>query len=366
MGSGQSLNMGTTMPRRLPLYCCEDTDRHGNIRIYFRRKGQPKVRLRGMPWTPEFMARYERVLNGNAAPTQASKSKPETWRWLCEQYMACAEFKKLRGTTPATRRRILESTWKEPISPESKLLFGEMPIAKMTQVAVRVLRDRKAEFKSAANDRRKVIGYVFGWGIEAHPHIVLTNPVRDVARLKHKVTNVPPWSETDFRVFMQKYERGSKERRAMALHLYTGARGCDVRHFGPQHMRDGRFVFTQQKTGGDVDVPVLEELARELALAPQDALAFILTEYGKTFSQKGYGNWFNEKCRDAGLKNRTAHGIRGGAATIAANNGASVHQLMSMFGWLSESMAIRYTKQANRKSLADSGMPLIKLEQNAS
>jgi integrase len=161
---------------------------------------------------------------------------------------------------------------------------------------------------------------------------------------------------------MAKYPTGSKERRAMALHLYTGARGCDVRHFGPQHVKDGRFAFTQQKTGGNVDVPVLDELARELALAPKDALAFILTEYGKTFSQKGYGNWFNQKCRDAGLIEKTAHGIRGGAATIAANNGATVHQLMSMFGWLSESMAIRYTKAANRKRLADTGMPLIKLE----
>jgi integrase len=240
-----------------------------------------------------------------------------------------------------------------------------MPVAKMTPVAVRALRDRKGKFKTAGNDRRKVMGYVFAWGMEQHPNIVPSNPVRDVARLKHKVTNVPPWTESDFHLFMSKYHAGTKERRAMALHLYTGARGCDARHFGPQHVKSGRFEFTQQKTGGAVDVPVLGELAKELALAPKDALAFVLTEYGKTFSQKGYGSWFNQKCRSAGLVNRTAHGIRGGAATIAANNGASVHQLMAMFGWLSESMAIRYTKAANRKKLADSGMPLIRLEQIA-
>ena len=33
---------------------------------------------------------------------------------------------------------------------------------------------------------------------------------------------------------------------------------------------------------------------------------------------------------------------------------------------LTGTMAIRYTKSANRKKLADSGMPLIRLEQNAS
>jgi integrase len=315
------------------------------------------------------MDAYQKALHGPVAPSRPAldKSKPASWRWLCEGYMLSAEFGKLRGTTPNTRRRILESTWVEPINPDKPNdLFGDMPISKMTPVAVRVLRDRKAAFKTAANDRRKIMGYVFAWGMEAHPTLVPSNPVRDVARLKHKVRNVPPWSEADFLQFMQKYPTGTKERRAMALHLYTGARGCDLRHFGPQHMKNGRFAFTQQKTGGDVDVPVLNDLAKELALAPRDALAFILTEYGKTFSQKGYGQWFNGKCRDAGLANRTAHGIRGGAATIAANNGASVHQLMAMFGWLSESMAIRYTKSANRMKLADSGMPLIRIEQNAS
>jgi integrase len=364
---------------RLPPYVCEDVDRYDKVRVYLRKPGQKKVLLHGSPWSADFMLEYGKALHGDAvqaddvreqSPTPIQKpqlnAQHGTWKWLCLQYMGSAEFKNLTGSTPNTRRGILESTWAEPIKPGSPLLYGDMPIHKITPVAVRVLRDRKAKFKAAANDRRKIMGYVFGYGMEFHPDLVLRNPVRDVRRLKHKVRNVPPWGEDNFQLFMEKYPAGSKERRAMALHLYTGARGCDVRHFGPQHIRDGRFSFTQQKTGGEVDVPVLDALARELALAPKDALAFILTEYGKTFSQKGYGTWFNGKARGAGLVDRTAHGIRAGGATLAANNGASVHQLMAMFGWLSESMAIRYTKSANRKALADSGMPLIKLERNGS
>jgi integrase len=226
-----------------------------------------------------------------------------------------------------------------------------MPIHKMTPIAVRALRDRKGKFKTAGNDRRKIMGYVFRWGMENHSKLVLMNPVRDVARLKHKVRNVPPWSEADFQQFMANYGSGSKERHAMALHLYTGARGCDVRHFGPQHIKGGRFAFTQQKTGGDVDLPVLNDLATELALAPKDALIFIRAAYGKAYSQKGYGNWFNDKARKAGLVNRTAHGIRAGAATIAVNNGASTRMLMAMFGWMTEDMAIRYTKTGTKKGL---------------
>jgi len=106
----------------------------------------------------------------------------------------------------------------------------------------------------------------------------------------------------------------------------------------------------------------MSELAAELALAPRGDLAFILTEYGKTYSEKGFGQWFNDKSRKAGLPGFTAHGIRKGAATIAANNGATVHQLMAMFGWMS---AVHYTKTANRKKLADAGMPHIRIGKSA-
>ena len=37
-------------------YVVEDMDRHGNVRIYLRRRGQ-KVRLRETPRTPEFDGR---------------------------------------------------------------------------------------------------------------------------------------------------------------------------------------------------------------------------------------------------------------------------------------------------------------------
>jgi hypothetical protein len=49
----------TAIPRRLPPGCVEDRDRHGNIRTYYRVKGGAKVRLRGTPWTPGFMAEYD-------------------------------------------------------------------------------------------------------------------------------------------------------------------------------------------------------------------------------------------------------------------------------------------------------------------
>ena len=133
--------------------------------------------------------------------------------------------------------------------------------------------------------------------------------------------------------------------------------------------KDGWLGFHQQKLAkkkrGWVELPVHQELVRELELAPRDHLAFISTPYGKTYSQKGFGTWFNGRCREASLTERTAHGLRKSAATIAANNGATVHQLMCMFGWMTEQQAIHYTQEADRKRLAAGAVSLIKLERKA-
>ena len=42
-------------------------------------------------------------------------------------------------------------------------------------------------------------------------------------------------------------------------------------------------------------------------------------------------------------------------ATIAAENGATVHELNAMFGWTGTKMAMRYTENANRKRAAREG-----------
>jgi hypothetical protein len=47
------------------------------------------------------------------------------------------------------------------------------------------------------------------------------------------------------------------------------------------------------------------------------------------------------------------------AATVAAENGATAHELMAIFGWLSLKEAERYTRGAERAKLAERGMGLL-------
>jgi len=63
-------------------------------------------------------------------------------------------------------------------------------------------------------------------------------------------------------------------------------------------------------------------------------LTFLVTEQGKPFTEAGFTNWFRDRCAEAALPDRSAHGLRKASATRAAENGATTHQLMAIFGWL--------------------------------
>jgi hypothetical protein len=91
-------------------------------------------------------------------------------------------------------------------------------------------------------------------------------------------------------------------------------------------------------------------------------MTFLETAHGKPFSEAGFGNWFRDRCDEAGLPQCTAHGLKKAGATIAAENGATTRQLMAMFDWDTPEMAEVYTRAAEQKRLAGEGMFLITLE----
>ncbi len=49
---------------KLPKYTHGYVNRHGKPCFYLRRSGRKKVRLPGLPWSPEFMAAREAALKG--------------------------------------------------------------------------------------------------------------------------------------------------------------------------------------------------------------------------------------------------------------------------------------------------------------
>lgn len=356
---------GTDMPRRLPKGCIEDRDRHGNVRIYYRVTGRPKVRLQGVPWTPDFMAQYD-AAKGVATPKVKGVTSG-TWRWLCVKYFAeCAEYKRLDARTQHVRRQILELTFDEKIRPDSDRLFRDMPLTKMDTGAVEVLRDRKIEAPEAANSRVKAIRQVFKWGVkkkspDGKPY-AQHNPARDVEYFRTASAGFRTWSIDEVHQFQKRHQIGTPARLAMDLLLYTGQRRSDIIRFGRQHVCDGKLTFTQHKGRNRkpkrLTLPVLPVLQATIDASPCGDMTFLLNGLGRPFTDAGFGNWFRDRCIEADVPGR-AHGLRKAGATIAADNGATAHQLMAIFGWDTLKQAEIYTRAANQKRLAAEAMHLL-------
>src|SRR5690606_8032366 len=94
------------------------------------------------------------------------------------------------------------------------------------------------------------------------------------------------------------------------------------------------------------------ELAATLATGPCGDLAFICGGRGKPLTKESFGNRFKAACVAAGIPDKSAHGLRKLAATLWAERGATEHELMAMFGWLTPQMAALYTRAAHRKRLS--------------
>jgi integrase len=317
------------------------------------------------------MALYEQALKGSdadASSAQDHRGKSGTWRWLCQQYFGSSEIKQLSARTRTVRRQILEATFIEPVHPGAKETFADFPVARMTRKAIKVLRDRKSETPEAANARLEAIRRVFAYALEEHDVIVQINPARDLPLFKSNSEGFHTWTVEEVERYRERHAAGSKARRALALLLYTGVRRSDLVRLGKQMVRNDWLRFQPQKgrhlTADFVEVPILPMLAKELAAGPQDQLTYLVTEFGKPFTANGFGNKFKDWCRQAGLPHCTAHGLRKAGATFAAENGATVHQLMAIYGWKTAKMAELYTRKARQRMLAGSGMAFISMEQN--
>jgi integrase len=352
--------MSAVMNIKLAYVHC-DRDRYtGTMRVYFRRRlGAPKIRLRAQPGTPEFFAEYKAALEASERPDPSVK--PRTYRWLVEQYCKSAEFRSLDPRTQRVRRGILESTCNEPVSPGAKEMFADFPLNRLTSKAIRVLRDRKAELPEAANGRVKAIRRVFAWAIE--DEIVIANPARDVAYKRRPTEGHHTWSEEEIMQFEQRHPLGTKPHLALSLLAYTGARRSDIVLLGRQHIRQGWLKFVAQKGRNrrpvTIEMPVIAPLQRVLDASPCGELTFLVSEFGQPFSADGFGNWFRKRCDEAQLPQCSAHGLRKAGAALAAENGASIHELMAIFGWLTMKEAERYTQSARRRRLARNAGDLL-------
>ena len=350
------------MPRNLPKGVSVDRDRHKNVRLYFRARGRPKVRLRETPGTKEFddevaCARIGVAYNQGGAQTHPSKAQKEgSFQWLLEQYKTRAS-KSVSTKVWNARTAILEDICD---SLHKGTRRGALPYKGMALRHVTEIRDELREAPGARNNVVRAISALFTWAIKNG--LAEVNPAAGIKSLKSG-DGFHTWTLDEIKKFEDRHPIGTKARLAFSLAAFTGLRMSDLVIIGRQHVKDGWITIRPTKTKGSsgvvVEIPILPDLQQVIDAGPCGDMTFLVSERRAPFSKVRLTTLMRQWCDEAGLPHCTMHGLRKAAATVAAENGATDDELMAIFGWTTKQQTTLYTRNANRKRLAGRAMQKI-------
>lgn len=316
-------------------------------RLYWKfEAGDFRCNLPGPYGSPEFLAAYEAALAGAKAPR--STATPDTVAWLIEQYLGSLRFKNLS----ASRKRSIrgELDW-------LRAEAGKYHFARLAVRHVEALMGKKAG-PQAANTVKKNLSMLFNFASKKLGYTG-PNPARFAEKMKVNPDGYHTWTEAEVQRFLDRHAAGSKARLVLLLALNTGMSRTDLSRVGWQHVTEAagqmRIAYRRAKTLVGADLPVLPELAAELAVLPRDRLLFITQSARPVgYRPESLGNWFRDRCAEAGVPG-SLHGLRKAGAVRLADAGASDWELASYLAHSDTKQSSVYTKKANRSRLADSG-----------
>lgn len=313
------------------------TKPNGKRYIYRRVRGQ-FVSLPDLPENhPDFLRAY--VDAEHYAPTDGTLAS------TIKLFIASPDFKQRKESTRKVWRRRLEKIAE---------LYGHSPIDRLrTEEVNKALRKVSP---GAQRGERTIWRAIFAFA--QSEFLRSDNPAKDAMIGKTKAVPHGTWTPDDVAVFRARWPIGTPERQAFEVIYWTAARCIDAAVIGWQHVSDGVLEFTQEKTGGTAVVPItapvapyLETDRRMFLDAASPDLLFILTSTGKGRSVKALSQFVSRAARDAGLENRTAHGLRRARAVVLAENGWTPHQIGAWTGHESLAEVSHYTRDANKRSM---------------
>jgi integrase len=326
-------------------------DRHGKQRYYYRRHGL-RFALPGEPGEAYFMKAYEDAAARFAGPPTVRGNTPAagTWDALVVAYYRSPEYLALRPATRSQRRAIMDR-WR-----------GEHGAKRVSHLQRRHVQEHMTKAMErggpwAANNLRSMLKVLCRYALENEWR--RDDPTLGVRPVRAKSDGWASWSEADIAKFEQTWAKGTRERLALALLLYTGQRRGDVIGMGRQHIVGKTIRVKQSKTGVSLVIPVHPALRAAIDETPKDNLTFLTTAWGKPFTAAGFGNAFRDWCDEAGLKDRSAHGLRKAAARRLAEAGCSALQIGAITGHRTLKEVSRYTAAADQERLARDAMKKV-------
>ena len=338
------------MPRPRPPHLHRETTRHGRAVWYVRLDRGKRVRLHGEYGSREFQAAYRAAIAGHLAPSAAA-FKAQSLGWLIERYRESTAWTNLSQATRRRRERILLAVTNSA---------GKTAVSRIDRDDVERGIERRNQY--GARHFLQTMRGLFQWACRAK--LTDSDPTKELRVVLPLTDGHHVWTEDECAAFEARWPRGTRERVAFDVLLYTGLRRGDAVRLGRPHLRNGVATIRTEKTGQVVTIPILPPLQASLDAGPIGELTFIAGERGRPMKKESFGTWFRIASNAAGVPG-SAHGLRKAGATRAANNGATEAQLEAIFGWRGGGMASLYTRQANRAKLAQDAAIMLLPERDA-
>lgn len=318
-------------------------DRHGKVRWRFRRKGFTCY-LPGPYASAEWRAAYEAAQIEARMPGPTARFPHGSLGWLIEHYLASPRHARKAAATRKTLRPQLD--WLREVA-------GDLPVTGFRGRHIEALMAKKSG-PAAQNRVRKNLSMLFNHAIRLE--LIAANPVKATDRVKHKSDGYHTWTEAEIARFLDCHGPGTKARLALLLALNTGAARQDLLALGWQNVAGGRIAYKRGKTRVEADLPILPELAGELARVPRSQMLFLPTQAGAAHSVAGFGNWFKAQAVKAGVMDGNVHGLRKAGATRLAEAGASEWEIASYLAHEDTKMAVHYVRKASRAKLGSAAL----------
>lgn len=318
----------------------------GKVFTYFRSRGNPLIRLPDLPHDhPDFLKAYAKA---KAAKPNRSRAKTGTTLALIT---ACQASDTYLGQSKGYRdilRRHFDQIGQR---------YGALAYSGL--MARHINSDVKQS--SAPDHRMKAWRFLCSFAFDAN--LITDNPALDAKAPKRaKTEGHAPWTTEEIAAFRKHWPSRSRQRRAMELLFWTGARISDAVLMGIGMVdKEGVLTYRQTKTGDPAHAPwtcTLPDYAKDMEADRQHALeavshgkghmTFLATEQGCTRSSKALGTLMRLAARSAGVQ-KSAHGLRKSRAIALAESGATPHQIAAWTGHVTLKEVERYTKKADRR-----------------
>lgn len=332
-------------------------DRHGRQRYYFRRPQFENRLLPGLPGSSEFMNAYQAALDGTNAPREIGSDRTiaGSFNALIVSYYGSADYRTLKPITQRGYRNVIERFRNQ---------WGNKSVVGLQPQHIRKLFDDMADRPGAAYGLRRIIRILMKFAVEYgyRPD----NPALNIRKVKTNSTGYRSWTEEDIAQFEAWWPQGSRARLALHLLLFTGQRRSDVVKMGRQHLQGGSIHIAQNKSNGKtrLALPIHPTLAKSLQEVPTNQMIFLEARPGAPYTPEGFGNWFSDCAKKAGLPlQSSAHGLRKAAATRLANAGCTAPQIQAITGHKNLQEVSLYIAASDQERLAKQAMDLQKLDE---